>query len=191
MRHLETFDHQSIDATNAQSVKNGHGAIPTLLSSDQHFTACNTFRIRERLLNDEQSSQGNGKHGAKQSSEGGNDQGLQPLNLRPNTHDKKCRDGENYTSSQRFTRRCHGLYCVVFEDGYITEEGSQDDHGHHCGRNARRNGHSCIQSEVCIRCCHQHPQDDPNHHHSEGQFLRRFIRGNVRLAFHIPPKWSK
>ncbi len=136
MCHLESLDHEAIESTDAKSVENGQGTITAFLPSHQHFAARYTFGVGECFLHDEQAAKSNGEHGSQQTTQRCDDEGLCPLDGGPNVHDQQSRYGENNACSQRFTCRCHGLYCVVLEDRYILEHGSQNNHRHHCSGNA-------------------------------------------------------
>ena len=100
VRHFEAFDHQAVEATDAQGVHDGKRTVAALFSSDQYFTARNTFRIGQGLFNDEQPPQGDGEHGAKQPPQGGDDERLHPLNVGPYVHDQQGWYGEDHTRRQ-------------------------------------------------------------------------------------------
>ena len=154
MGDLETLDHQSVEATDSESVQNSESTIATFFTSHQHLSARNALWIRQRFLNDEQTSQRNGEHRAKETTQCSDDEGLKPLDVGPNVHHQQGRHGKDDTSGQRFTSRRHGLDGVVFENGDVLEQCPEDNHGHDGCWNAGRDRHPCVEAEVGV--CRRH-----------------------------------
>ena len=97
MRHFKPFHHQTIDATNRQGIEDSERTITALFACDQHLSAGHTFRIRESLFDDEKTAQSDGEHRAQQPTKRRDDEGLHPLNGRPDVHNQQSRHSKDDT----------------------------------------------------------------------------------------------
>ena len=179
--NFESFDHQPVKSTDAESVQDSECTISALLSCNEDFPARHALGIRPCLLNDEETSQCDGKHGSEESSQGRNDERLHPLDAGPDAHDQQSGNGKNHTGCEGLSRRCHGLHGVVFKDGDIFEHRTQDDHGHDRGRDAGGDRHAGIEPQVSVGGRHEHTENNADDDDPSRQLKWRFMSGNVRF----------
>ena len=183
------FDHKAVQGADSKGIQDGDHAVASFFTCNQHFPARHAFWVRQGFFDDEQSTQSDGEHGAKPSSQQGNGERDAPIDVRPKADHEEGWDGENHASGEAFTRAGHGLHAVVFQNADVVEHQSEDDHRHDSRRNAGRDRHPCIQAKVRVCGGHQNAEHDTNTEHTHGEFWDGHVRrdeGVLRGAHATP-----
>ena len=77
------FDHKTVQGADAKGIQDGDHAVASFFTGDQHFSACHALWVRQGFLDDEQSTQSDGEHGAQPSTQQGNGERDAPIDVRP------------------------------------------------------------------------------------------------------------